>query len=283
MIAFLGTGLLGSGFARALLRNNHKVRIWNRTYSKVLALQPDGAIPCQSAAEAADNAERIHLALKDDQSVDEVLKSFLSKLKAGTVIIDHTTTSVPGAIKRTNTLREMGITYVHAPVFMGPQNALEGTGYMLVSEAPEIISWVEPLIAPMTGKILNLGAETGKAAALKLIGNSFLVGLTGALADTLSLAGAMNIPVSDVNSLLGEWNPGAPILARIKKITDGRFDKPTWELNMARKDTSLFIESAGKAGITLPVLETMAQLMDKRISNGDGNKDWTIIAAPAAG
>jgi 3-hydroxyisobutyrate dehydrogenase len=31
MIAFLGTGLLGANFTRALLKKGKKVQVWNRT------------------------------------------------------------------------------------------------------------------------------------------------------------------------------------------------------------------------------------------------------------
>ena len=41
-----------------------------------------------------------------------------------TVIIDHTTTSASGTARRVERWNAEGFTFVHAPVFMGPQNAL---------------------------------------------------------------------------------------------------------------------------------------------------------------
>jgi 3-hydroxyisobutyrate dehydrogenase len=60
------------------------------------------------------------------------------------VIIDHTTTSAKGAVKRVETWKSKGITYVHAPVFMGPSNALESTGIMLVSGDQSVIEKLQP-------------------------------------------------------------------------------------------------------------------------------------------
>ena len=43
MIAFLGTGLLGANFTRALLKRGEKVNVWNRTADKAKALESEGA------------------------------------------------------------------------------------------------------------------------------------------------------------------------------------------------------------------------------------------------
>src|ERR1700743_2896480 len=102
MVAFLGMGLVGANFVRAMINKNEKVQVWNRTASKATALQQYGAIPQPSPAEAVTGADRIHLTLRDDASVDEVLQQAKSGLQPGAVIIDHTTTSVEGAINRTS-------------------------------------------------------------------------------------------------------------------------------------------------------------------------------------
>ena len=44
MIAFLGTGLLGGNFTRALLAKGEQVRVWNRTIEKAKALEQYGAV-----------------------------------------------------------------------------------------------------------------------------------------------------------------------------------------------------------------------------------------------
>src|SRR5579872_5329819 len=117
MVAFLGMGLLGANFVRAMIGKGEKVQVWNRTASKATALQQYGAIPKSSPAEAVKGADRIHLTLKDDASVDEVLEQARSGFQPGVIIIDHTTTSVEGAIQRTNEWKARGYIYLHAPVF----------------------------------------------------------------------------------------------------------------------------------------------------------------------
>jgi 3-hydroxyisobutyrate dehydrogenase len=279
MKAFLGMGLLGSNFVKAMLKKGEQVNVWNRTTSKAKALEADGAHAFEDVKAAVRDADVIHLTLKDDASVNEVLSAAEAALKLGATIIDHTTTSVEGAIQRTKTWKEKGLTYLHAPVFMGPKNALESTGFMLVSGDQQVISKWQDQLSSMTGKLLNFGPTEGKAAGMKLIGNLFLISLTAGLSDVLKLAKSVDINGDEINNLFSQWNPGAMVQYRLKTILAGDFSHPSWELNMARKDAGLMIKEAENANEELTVIPSVAVLMDEYIKKGHGNDDWMIIAS----
>ena len=278
MKAFLGMGLLGSNFVKAMLKKGETVQVWNRTAAKAKALEADGAKAFENADEAVQGANVIHVTLKDDATVDEVLETASKGFKEGAIIVDHTTTSAKGAVKRTADWKSKGFTYVHAPVFMGPQNALESTGFMLISGDQEVIKKLEPELSKMTGKLINFGPEEGKAAGIKLTGNLFLLSLTAGLSDALALAKAQGIEAAEIGNLFNEWNPGSMVPARVKKITEGKFNEPSWELNMARKDAGLMMSAAKEAGTTLAILPAIAAEMDEWIAKGHGNDDWSVIA-----
>lgn len=278
MRAFLGTGLLGANFVKAIRQKGEEIQVWNRTWSRAQALEAFGAKAFEGLTEAVQNADVIHLTLKDDAAVDEVLAAAAPGFKIGAVIIDHTTTSSEGAVERTAKWKTAGFTYLHAPVFMGPMNALDGSGYMLVSGDQHVIAKFTPELEKMTGKLLNLGDQEGKAAGMKLVGNLFLLSMTAGISDTLSLAKAQGIDPADVLGLFGNWNPGAGMPSRMKKIIEGNFSEPTWELNMARKDAGLMISAAEKAGQKLTVIPEVARVMDEWIDKGHGSDDWTIIS-----
>jgi len=276
MICVLGTGLLGSGFARALRRKGESVHVWNRTPAKARALEADGARAFDEPAEASRDAARIHVVLSDDAAVDAVLAA--AAVPAGALIIDHTTTSTAGARARTERWAQTGVTYVHAPVFMGPQNAAESTGLMLVSGDRAVVERVRPLLEPMTGKLVDLGPRVDAAAAFKLLGNLFLMAFTAGLADVLGLAKAMDVPPGEVAALFEHFNPGAAIGARFRRMIEGAFDQPSWELAMARKDARLVQAEVDRAGVVLALLPAIATRMDSVIAEGYGAADWTVIA-----
>jgi 3-hydroxyisobutyrate dehydrogenase len=57
-----------------------------------------------------------------------------------------------------------------------------------------------------------------------------------------------------------------------------KFDNPGWELAMARKDAGLMIKAASKADRHLMTIPEIAKRMDVLIDQGNGAKDWMIIA-----
>jgi len=282
MKAFLGTGLLGSNFVKAMRKRGEDVQVWNRTAAKAKALEEVGAKAFDNPADAVKGATLVHLTLKDDVSVNEVLEAVRDGLAPGTVIVDHTTTSKEGAIQRTKEWKGKGFFYQHAPVFMGPVNALESSGFMLLSGDEALIDRIEPELQRMTGKILRFGSEVGKAAAMKLAGNAFLVCFTAGIRETLCLSKALGLAVTDLSSLFDAWNPGTLLQPRLKRMTAGDYTNPSWELNMARKDTGLFIDAAQKAETELTLLPVIASLMDSWIEKGYGHNDWTVIAKDCA-
>jgi len=278
MKAFLGIGLLGSNFVKAMRKRGDEVQVWNRTASRAKALEAEGAKAFENVTDAVKGADIIHLTLRDDESVDEVLNNAEAGLKPGALIVDHTTTSVDGAVARTKAWKAKGFTYLHAPVFMGPPNALESTGYMLVSGDQTAIKKAEPELSKMTGKLLNLGDPEGKAAGMKLAGNLFLQVMTAGISDMLALAKSLGISGDEIQGLFSEWNPAAAMPARLKRILTGNFDQPSWELVMARKDSSLMMAEAEKTGAHLVAIPAIAAEMDKWIEKGYGSKDWSVMA-----
>jgi len=283
MIAFFGTGLLGSGFVRALRRRGDDVRVWNRSAAKARALEADGAKAFEDPAEAARGAARVHLTLSDDAAVDEVLERARAGFAPDVVVVDHTTTSPSGTAARAKRWAERGVAFQHAPVFMGPQNALESTGIMLASGDRARFDALAPALGKMTGKLLYLGSEPERAASFKLMGNMFLMFFTMGLAEVLGFAKAVGLRPEDAATLFDAFNPGVALGARLARMLDADFANPSWELAMARKDARIMIDEAAMHGAKLAVLPAIAAEMDRFIGRGHAHDDWSVLAKDAVG
>jgi 3-hydroxyisobutyrate dehydrogenase len=281
VIAFFGTGLLGSNFVRALRRRGADVHVWNRTPDRARALAKEGAVAFDDPAQAARGAAQVHLTLSDDAAVDDVLERARPGLGADVVIVDHTTTSPSGTAARARRWAERGVAFQHAPVFMGPQNALESTGIMLASGERARFDALSPELAKMTGKLVYLGPEPDRAAAFKLMGNLFLMSLTAGIADVLTLAKSVGIKPAEAATLFDVFNPAATMGPRVKRILEGDYAHPSWELSMARKDARLMLEAAAKGGTDLALVPAIAQAMDRFIERGHAHDDWTVLAKDA--
>jgi 3-hydroxyisobutyrate dehydrogenase len=282
-VAFLGTGLLGSGMIARLLHNGESVAVWNRTAAKAQALEPLGASVAVTPAAAVAGAARVHMALADDRAVDSVLGDIVERLAADTVIVDHTTTSPVGAADRQARLAARGVKYLHAPVFMSPEFARTGQGLMLVSGPAPVFAEVREALQGMTGEAWFLGEERGRAAAFKLFGNVMIFAITAGVADIISLAGSLGIPATDALQVFSKFQPVGVIKGRGDKMAREDF-AASFELTMARKDARLMIETAGDR--PLAILPAIAQRMDEAIALGHGQDDLAAVikalTAPAA-
>lgn len=277
-IAFLGTGLMGSGFVRRLLSQGHTVQVWNRSAAKAQALQAAGAQAFEDAALAVAGADRVHLSLADDASVDAVLEPLAGAFAPAAWIVDHTTTAVRPTAERAARWRERGRVFVHAPVFMGPANAAEGTGLMLLSGEAAHHEALRPDLQKMTGTLLYLGPQPERAAAFKLFGNMTLLGILGVLADVNRLAHAVGISTHEAFGLFQHFNPGQTLPQRAARVEGPAYTPPSFELAMARKDLRLMMEEAQRGGVELFVTPALAALFDAGLARGEGALDVASAA-----
>lgn len=271
---------MGAGFVRAFLARGENVTVWNRTASKAEALAADGARVADSPANAVRGAQRVHLSLLDDAAVDHVLAQLLPALEPGAVIIDHSTTAVQPTAARAERLAAAGVRFLHAPVFMGPGNAREGTGVMLVAGPRAPFEEVREALERMTGTVRYMGERPDLAAAFKLFGNMMIMFVVSGLADLYALARGLGIDPRDAYTLFSDFNPSGQVLGRGKRMAEGDYTPPMFELSAARKDVRLMLESADAAGAMLHVLPAIAQRFDEVIAAGFGADDLAAVATP---
>jgi 3-hydroxyisobutyrate dehydrogenase len=275
-IAFIGTGLLGAGMVERMRLDGHDIKVWNRTERKARALEAHGATVAASPEEAAAGVERVHLTLTDDAVVDLILERITPRLREGTIVIDHSTTSPAGTRARFERLRRAGIRFIHAPVFMSPQMCREGMGLMMVSALAADFQAVHPALERMTGEVWYLGERADLASVYKLCGNAMLFAITGGLADICAIAKACGVEPEAALTVFTKFMVGNSIAMRGGKMVRADFS-PSFELAMARKDIGLMLEAAD--GFPLVVLPAIARHMDEAIAEGRGGEDLAALGA----
>lgn len=277
-IAFLGTGLLGGAFAQAAAQRGDTVTAWNRSADKVAALAPFGVKAAATAADAVRGAVRVHIVLKDDAVVDAVIAAALPGLEPGAVLLDHTTTLPVLTAARSARLAAQGVAYLHCPVFMGPAAARNAQGSMMVAGPKALFDRVQAALAAMTTRLEYMGERTDLAAANKLFGNAMILSVSAAMADILTLAHASDVDAQDAAKLLGMLDLNAMVAGRGVNMAKGNFE-PSFELDMARKDVRLMLETAGAR--PLAALPAIAARMDQLIAAGHGAKDACVLGIDA--
>jgi len=277
-IALLGTGLLGSGMVRHFLKTGAPITVWNRTEAKARALEAEGVGFAATPAECVAAADHVHFVLPDDAIVDGILDQIAPALKPGAVVIDHSTTLPEKTAQRFARMADKGIRFVHAPVFMSPAMAAEGTGLMLISGPARDVEAVRAELESMTGEVWSLGERPDLSAAYKLFGNCMLFAISAGLSDVLAMARANAIDPIDALSVFSKFQAGNIINFRGPRMARGEVTPASFEVAMARKDVGLMTEAAKQE--TLIALPGIGTRMDELIAAGHGHDDIAALALP---
>jgi 3-hydroxyisobutyrate dehydrogenase len=275
-VAFIGTGMLGSGMVEGMLRRGDAVTVWNRTASKAKALEPLGAAVAETPQDAVAGADEVHIILSDDAAVDGILEQIVPRLSPGIPVIDHTTTSPRATGARLARMADAGVPFLHAPVFMSPPMARDALGIVLVSGPQPVFDGVRPRLEQMASEAWYVGEAGHLAAAYKIFGNAMLFVIAAGVSDVFAMAKSLGIEPADALAVFSKFQPGSLISARGAKMARGDFSA-TFALTMARKDMRLMLEAAGDE--PLAVLPAIAKRMDDAIASGHGHDDLGAIAA----
>ena len=278
VVAVLGTGIMGAAIARNLLSAGMEVRAWNRTRDKAEPLADDGAKVADSPAEAAEGAGFVLTMLPDADTVAEVVgdeESPLSTLDDG-VWIQMSTVGIEGHERLAKIADKYNIAYVDAPVLGTKEPAEQGQLMVLASGPEEVRERCKPIFDAVGASTFWLG-PAGAGSRLKLVTNNWIVGLLGALAETVSLAETVGVDPGRFLEVIEGGPLGVPY-AQMKgqMMIEERF--PTsFSAILARKDAGLVLDAADDNGLRLPMTEAAAAHFDETINAGHGEEDMAAI------
>src|SRR5215470_632491 len=129
-VAFLGLGVMGHPMAGHLARAGLAVTVYNRTTDKARRwVEQYGGESAPTPAAAADGAAIVIMCVGNDHDVRSVALSpdgALSAMRAGSILVDHTTASAEIAREIHAEAKAQGIAFLDAPVSGGQAGAENG-------------------------------------------------------------------------------------------------------------------------------------------------------------
>jgi len=156
--------------------------------------------------------------------------------------------------------------------------ARQGQGIIKVAGPQALFDAVKPALEQQAQRVEYWGERPDLAAAYKLMGNAFIIGLGALISDVFTLAAGTDVSAADSLKLLEFFNPGTILQNRGRNMSQGKF-AASFELVMARKDLRLMLETAGAR--PLAALPAIAARMDAVIAQGFGDQDFGVIARDA--
>ncbi|MCX5315088.1 NAD(P)-dependent oxidoreductase [Streptomyces sp. NBC_00154] len=280
-VAVLGTGIMGSGMARSLLRAGLGVRAWNRTQSKAAPLAADGATVTETAEEAVRGADVIVTMLNDGLSVAAALTAAASGVHGGQILLQSSTVGPDATADLAQRAADLGLVYLDAPVAGTKQPAEQGALTVFVSGPSAVRPSVEPVLDAIGQRTVWVGEAPGEASRLKLVVNTWVINMVGSIAECLNLAEGLGVdPQSFLDVMKGGPLDSAYLQGKSAAVLSGDLT-PSFALSTALKDTRLILEAAGRSGVILDLVAASADRFERAEAAGHGGED--MIATYYAG
>jgi 3-hydroxyisobutyrate dehydrogenase len=275
VVAVLGTGIMGAGMARSLLRAGLEVRAWNRTAARAEPLAASGARVETDAADAVRGADVVLTMVSDGRAVAAAMQAATPGLSEGQIWLQTTTVGLEPLPGLAEFAARHGLQLVDAPVSGTRQPAENGQLLVLAAGPQQVRGPLAPVLDAIGAKTLWLGedAAAGTATRLKLVVNSWVLATTTAAAEAVALSEALGIdPLLFPRTIAGAVTDSPFLQAKVKAIAERDF-APNFSAEMAAKDARLITLAGEDAGVPLPMAAAIADRLARAVAAGHGDKD----------
>ncbi|XP_043590174.1 3-hydroxyisobutyrate dehydrogenase, mitochondrial isoform X2 [Bombus pyrosoma] len=285
-VGFIGLGNMGSHMARNILRNGHKLVVFDVNESAVSSLTEVGADRASDPTEVAKDVEVVVSMLPSNQDVLDVYNiknGLLSSAKRDTLLIDSSTIDPFVSQILAKEAEKISVNFIDSPVSGGINAAKNGTLTFMVGGSKENFELAKPLLKSMGSKIIHCG-NVGMGQAAKLCNNMLLAISMIGTAEAFNLGQKLGLDpkvlANIVNSSSGRcwsselYNPVPGILDNVpsSKNYEGGFG-----VTLMAKDLGLVQAAAAKVEASIPFGSLAHQIYRTIIAQGFTKKDFSFV------
>jgi 3-hydroxyisobutyrate dehydrogenase len=282
-VSFIGLGVMGYPMAGYLSKAGHRVTVYNRTAAKADQWATDYlGTTAPSPSQAVENADFVFSCVGNDDDLRSVTVGpggAFSKMKPGSVFIDHTTTSAEVARELHAEANRLGFAFIDAPVSGGQAGAENGQLTVMIGGDEEPIARAEPLIDCYARMQARLG-DSGSGQLAKMVNQICIAGLVQGLSEALHFAGRAGL---DAKAVVDVISRGAAqswqMDNRAATMVDGKFDYG-FAVDWMRKDLGYVLGEARNNGAHLPVTALVDQFYAQVQAMGGGRWDTSSLIVP---
>jgi 3-hydroxyisobutyrate dehydrogenase-like beta-hydroxyacid dehydrogenase len=259
-VAFLGLGVMGFPMAGHLKAKGYDVTVYNRTAAKAAAwVAKHGGKSAPTPAAAAQGCDFVMMCVGNDHDLLEVALGSggaLSGMKAGAVLVDHTTASADAARKLFAAARDKGIAFIDAPVSGGQAGAENGKLTVMCGGESGAFERAKPVM-DCYGRAVTLLGAAGSGQLTKMVNQICIAGLVQGLSEGIAFAERAGL---DANLVLEVISKGAAqswqMENRGRTMHERKFEFG-FAVDWMRKDLGICLEEAKRNGAKLPVTQVV--------------------------
>lgn len=284
-VSVLGTGIMGAGMARSLLRAGHRVTVWNRSVEKAEPLADDGARVAGTAADAVAGAEVVVTMLFDVDAVAAVMGGpdgaggALDHMDDGAVWVQSSTVGVEGTRRLVGMAQERGVDVLDVPVLGTKAPAENGRLVVLVSGPTGLRDRVRPALDAIGSRTQWVSETHGDASRLKLAVNAWIATVVNGTAQSIALARGLGLdPQQFLDAVSGQAVDAPYVQLKGTAMIDGDY-APSFELDGVIKDVDLILAAMGEAGTDPTLATALRDRLAASSAEGHGADDMAAVVS----
>ena len=279
-VAVIGLGAMGLGMAKTLAAKGFPVIGFDISPERRVLAAALGVQPVEDRAVALAACDVVVTSLPTGAHVAAVVEEesgFLSKAKAGAILVDTSTSEAETSRRLASLCAGKGLGFLDAPVSGGPTGANTGTLTFMIGGAEADLAKARPVIEAMAGKVLHVGPP-GAGNVAKLVNNLLVAANLLTVSEAIRLSEAAGVPAADVLAVVNAAS-GRSAVSEVnypRWILPGSFDSG-FTMGLMRKDVRLAAALGEAVSALGPVSRLVAELWAKSAEALPDGEDFNKI------
>ena len=281
-VGILGLGIMGSAFARNLIKAGHQVVGFDPDPVRCRKAGEMGVVIVESPTAVAVKTDLLLSSLPGPQALDDNVTEIVnieSGRLGGLIMAELSTLSLECKTANRDRLAAAGIPLLDCPISGTGSQAV--TGDIAIYASGDAASWekCKPVFADFSRAGHYLG-EFGNGTRAKLIANLLVAIHNVAAAEAVLLGERCGIDLAMLCEVIASGGGTSRVFElRSPLMIRDEYEPATMKLDVWQKDLDLIREFAEKYGVTTPLFSASAKLYQSAIEDGRGQQDTAAVCS----
>ena len=263
-----------------LANKGYEVTVYNRTESKADKwLKEYKGIKALSPKEAAKSSSIVFACVGNDDDIKEVCvgdNGAFQSMDNKSIFVDHTTASANIARDLYGKAKDIGISFLDAPVSGGEAGAINGKLTVMVGGDIETFELAKSYISSFSQAVTLMG-NAGAGQLTKMVNQICIAGLLQGLSEGVKFGMLSGLDIKKVVEVISKGAAGSwQMENRAETMSKDEFNFG-FAIELMHKDLQICIEEAKKNGANLPVTHIIDGYYLDLINKGFNRFDTCLL------
>jgi 3-hydroxyisobutyrate dehydrogenase len=273
-VGWIGTGVMGRWMCQHLMAKGYRATVYNRSKDKAGPLLQAGAEWADNPQKVAERADVVFAIVGFPKDVREVFlggQGALAGARAGSILVDMTTSEPSLAREISEAAKAKGVGSVDAPVSGGDVGAKNAALSIMVGGEADAVEAVGPLLECMGKTIVHQGGP-GAGQHTKMVNQVLIATNMIGVCEALLYGYKAGLDLKTVLQSVGGGAAASWSLNNLgPRIIDRNFE-PGFFVEHFLKDMRIALDEAERMHLALPGLALAKQLYEAVRAQGYGRK-----------